>query len=189
MFEKPRGKINNLDLEMAGLLLLWLCIKGISQTLEYKHIALFSGNTPTISWVERMVSRKSCIAAQLVKALALCLNIAKMCPLTPVRIPGVENPMTDIQSWSFGSNPEWHCRNDDKLLTLFNCTFPLPLQQSWTVFQFSTKNCYERDFRLADAGYYNGLVAVTAQNQKTCWNNLTAYVEPMGLDPYLQGVP
>jgi hypothetical protein len=83
---------------MAGLLLLWLCIKGIAQTLEHKHITLFSNNTPTIGWVERMVSRKSCIMAQLVRALALRLNIEKMCPLTPVHIPGVENPMRYIPS-------------------------------------------------------------------------------------------
>jgi hypothetical protein len=65
----PQGKINNSDLEMAGLLLLWLCIEGILQTLEHKHVALFSNNAPTISWVERMASRKSCIMAQLVRVL------------------------------------------------------------------------------------------------------------------------
>ncbi len=47
--------------------------------------------------------------------------------------------MMDIPSRSFGSNPEWYCPNDDKLLTIFNCTFPLPSQHSWTLFQFSTK--------------------------------------------------
>jgi hypothetical protein len=36
-FENPWGKINNSDLEMAGLLLLWLCIEGIAQTLEHKR--------------------------------------------------------------------------------------------------------------------------------------------------------
>jgi hypothetical protein len=73
MFQNPQGKINNSDLEMAGLLLLWLCIKGIAQTLELKHIVLLSNNTATVTvgWVERMTSRKSHIAAQLVTALAL----------------------------------------------------------------------------------------------------------------------
>ncbi len=45
MFENPQGKINNSDLEMAGLLLLWLCIEGIAQTLEHIHVALFSNST------------------------------------------------------------------------------------------------------------------------------------------------
>jgi hypothetical protein len=117
-FENLQGKINNLDLEMAGLLLLWLCIEGIAQTLEHKHVALFIDNTPTIGWVERMVSQKFCIAAQLVRVLALRHSIAKMCLITPVHIPGVKNPMADIPSRKFGSNPEWYCCNDDKLLTL-----------------------------------------------------------------------
>jgi hypothetical protein len=47
--------------------------------------------------------------------------------------------MMDIPPRSFGSTLEWHCCNDNELLMLLKCTFPLPSQQSWTVFQFSTK--------------------------------------------------
>ncbi len=63
----------------------------------------------------------------------------KVCPLTPVHIPGVENALTDIPSRSFGSRPEWICNNDNDLLTLFTRTFPLPKQASWTAFRFTTK--------------------------------------------------
>ena len=40
---------------------------------------------------------------------------------------------------SFGSNPAWRCDTDDHLLTLFISTFPLPFQQSWTVFHLNCK--------------------------------------------------
>jgi hypothetical protein len=45
--------------------------------------------------------------------------------------------MTDIPSRSFGSEPKWLCKSNPKLLTLFNTLFPLPNQNSWTVFQIS----------------------------------------------------
>ena len=138
-FDNPSGTINNSDLEMAGLLLLWLCIEGVAPDLAHKHIALFSDNSPTVSWVTKMASKKSRIAAQLVRALALRLNVQQSCPLTPVHIPGIENALTDIPSRSFGSVPEWNCRSDDELLTLFNAKFPLPNQASWTVFRLDTK--------------------------------------------------
>ncbi len=86
-----------------------------------------------------MASKKSCVAAKLVRALSLWLNVKKACPLTPVHIPGVENALTDIPSRSFGSRPEWFCNNDNELLNLFTRTFPLPKQASWTAFRFTTK--------------------------------------------------
>jgi hypothetical protein len=136
-FENPTGKINNSDLELAGLLLLWLCLEGTD--LALKHVALFSDNSLTISWVTKMASRKLRVAAQLVRALALRLNISRSCPLTPIHIPGVENALTDIPSRSFGSVLEWHCKSHNDILTLFNSKFPLPNQTSWTIFQFDTR--------------------------------------------------
>jgi hypothetical protein len=70
-FKNPAGKINNSDLEMAGLLFLWLGVEAIGPDLAHKHIALFSNSFPTVSWVKKMALQKSCIAAQLVRALAL----------------------------------------------------------------------------------------------------------------------
>jgi hypothetical protein len=125
-FDNPARKINNSDLEMAGLLFLWLCVEAIAQDLAHKHIALFSENLPTVSWVNRMALRKSQITAQLIRALALCLNIKQTCPLTMVHIPGMENSLTDIPSRSFGSIKVWECKTDKDLLTFFNNKFPLP---------------------------------------------------------------
>jgi hypothetical protein len=112
---------------MAGYLLLWLCLEGIAPDLAHKHIALFT--------------RTSRVAAQLVRALALRLNIQiqQTCPLTPVHIPGVKNALTDIPLHSFGSVKEWECKSDTEFLTLFNKKFPLPQQASWTVFRFGSK--------------------------------------------------
>ena len=45
--------------------------------------------------------------------------------------------MTDIPSRSFGSKQIWHCNSNNELLTLFNNLFPIPSQNSWTVFQIS----------------------------------------------------
>ena len=59
-------------------------------------------------------------------------------PLTPMHVAGLDNAMTDIPSRSFGSKPEWHCRDDVELLTLMNAKFPLPKQKSWTVFRLSS---------------------------------------------------
>jgi hypothetical protein len=112
-----------------------------------------------------MASRKSQIAARLVRALALRLNIKQTCPLTPVHIPGFENALTDIPLRLFGSVLEWHCHTDKDLLTLFNNKNPLPAQASWTCFQFNT------NVTTADEGYYLGRLAATAQNWKTHWAN------------------
>jgi hypothetical protein len=138
LFKNPAGKINNSDLEMAGLLFLWLCVEAIAPDLAHKHIALFSYNSPTVSWLNKMALQKSCIAAQLVRAFALCLNVQKTCPLTPVHIPGMGNALTDIPSQSFGRVKEWECKTGSDLLILFIQKFPLLHQASWTVFQFGT---------------------------------------------------
>ncbi len=44
------GKITNLDLEIAGLLLLWLMIKHVCTTLTEKRVALFSDNEKIRPW-------------------------------------------------------------------------------------------------------------------------------------------
>ena len=138
-FENPNGKLTNSDLEMAGLLLLWLVMEAVCPDMEEWRVALFSHNSPTISWVEHLASRSSRVAAQLIRALVLRLKVRWACPLTPVHIPGNENAMTDIPSRSFGSEPQWHCTSDIQLLTLFNFRFPLPQQNSWTVFRLNKK--------------------------------------------------
>ncbi len=130
----PNGRLTNSDLEMAGLLMLWLVIEGVCLDLCKKRITLFSDNTPTVSWVTRLASKRSIVAEQLVQALALRLKAMHACPLTPMHIQGKRNAIGNITSRSFGSNPVWMGASDSDLLTLFNNCFPLPEKHSWTVY-------------------------------------------------------
>jgi hypothetical protein len=137
--ENPHGTLTNSDLEMAGLLMLWLVMEEVCIFQPADHVALFSDNSPTVHWVRRLASKRSRVAEHLVQALAMRLKKNRVSPLTPLHIAGRQNMMTDIPSRSFGSEPKWYCANNDELLTLFNDLFPLPAQQSWTVFQVSNK--------------------------------------------------
>ncbi len=76
--------------------------------LAKTRVALFSNNSPTVSWVKRMASRSSLVAKQLIRILALRFNIHKVCLITTLHIMGNQNAMTDIPSCSFGSEPKWH---------------------------------------------------------------------------------
>jgi hypothetical protein len=131
----PTGKVTNLDLELAGLTILWLVMEHVCGLLTKKRVAHFSNNNPTISWVHRMASRSSLVAKQLIPVLALRFNLQKICPITMLHIAGDQNQMTDIPSRSFGSKSKWHFKTDKNLLTFFNLHFPLPTQNSWLVCQ------------------------------------------------------
>ncbi len=45
----PTGRLTNSDLEMAGLVILWLVIEGVCHNLREKWVTLFSDNSPTVS--------------------------------------------------------------------------------------------------------------------------------------------
>jgi hypothetical protein len=57
--DNPAGSITNSDLEMAGLLLLWLVMEEVCGLEATTHCALFSDNSPTVHWVRRMATRGS----------------------------------------------------------------------------------------------------------------------------------
>ena len=137
--ENWSGHITNSDLEMAGLVLLWLTMEEVCGPLEEKRLTLFNDNSPTIGWATKLASKRSTVAEHLVQALALRAKQQKVCPFTPIHIAGKRMAIADIPSCLFGSNPAWHCASDNELLTLFNSTFPLPSQQSWTVFRLNCK--------------------------------------------------
>ncbi len=128
-------KITNSDLEMAGLLFLWLVMESVCGDIREKRVALFSNNLLTVGWVRRLATRGSLVLAHLIRALALRLKLKGTCPITPLRIAGKENSMTDIPLRSFGSEPKWLCKSNPELLTLFNTLLPFPNQNSGTVFQ------------------------------------------------------
>ena len=140
-FENPAGTITNSDLEMAGVLLLWLVMEAMVPSLRHEHVALLSDNSPTIGWVDRMASKRSQVAGMLLRALSLRLRVHRASPLTPLHIPGKHIRIADIPSRSFGYKAEWHCKCDHDFLTFFDHTFPLPNQDSWHLFHFETKIC------------------------------------------------
>ncbi len=45
------GHISNSNLEMAGLLLLWLVMESVCGNLRERRVALFSDYSPTVGWV------------------------------------------------------------------------------------------------------------------------------------------
>ena len=98
------------------------------------HVAVFSDNQSTVSWVDRLASKFSIVAGQFLRALELILKMKVASPLTPFRISGKKNVMADTPSHSFDSEPNWHCKIDADLLLLFNKKFYLPSKASWTVF-------------------------------------------------------
>ena len=105
------------------------------------HVAVFSDNHPTVSWVDRLASKSSVVAGQLLRALALRLKMKGASPLTPFHIAGKHNVMTDIPSHSFGSEPKWHCKTDADLLIFLNNKFPLLNKASWTLFHPTKDIC------------------------------------------------
>ena len=126
--ENPKGKITNSDLEMAGLTLLYLVMGDVCPNLKETRIALFSDNSPTISWVDRLASKHSVVSGQLVRAIALQLKLNRCCPLTPLHVPGTRNIMADIPSRSFGSNAQWHCKTNDSRPRIRGPSTPHPSQ-------------------------------------------------------------
>ena len=74
------GIITNSDLEMAGLLLLWLVMESVCGSLKEKRVALFSDNSPMVGWVRRLATRGSMVSAHLIRALALRLKFNGTCP-------------------------------------------------------------------------------------------------------------
>jgi hypothetical protein len=62
----PQGSITNLDLELAGLIILWLMMEHDCICLAERRVVLLSNNTPSVSWVQRMAVHSSIVAEQLI---------------------------------------------------------------------------------------------------------------------------
>jgi hypothetical protein len=135
------GRLSINDLELAGLLLTWLVIEEITPTLYETNVAIFSDNKPSVHWVDRMATRKSAVGAQLLRALAFRLKLNRCCPITPLHVAGKANSMADVASRSFGEPSQWHCSSDSDFANLFNTLFPLPFQNTWTVFRPTREIC------------------------------------------------
>jgi len=121
----PHGKITNLDLEMAGLLLQWLVLEQFAD-LAHTHVACWCDNIPTIAWASCLLSTKSPTAAKLLCILALHMLACQSSPLTTQHVPGIENKMADFASQSF----KLHTKTEE-FLTIFHTHFPPPQNKSW----------------------------------------------------------
>jgi hypothetical protein len=75
------GSLTNSDLEMAGLLLLFLIMEDVCNLGRGDHVALFSDNSPTVSWVRKMAAKGSKVADQLLRALTLRMRLKHISPL------------------------------------------------------------------------------------------------------------
>jgi hypothetical protein len=82
---------------------MWLVIEALTPKMTNLHIALFSDNIPTVSWVDKLASKRSAVGAHLVRALAFRLKVKQCCPITPMHVAGRQNSMADMASRSFGS--------------------------------------------------------------------------------------
>lgn len=137
------GHPNGVSPAIARVLLLpWLVMEDVCPMVTNAHIAL-SDNNPTVHWVQWLATKHSKVAMALIRTLAIWLHITKTLPLIPLDIAGVNNVMTDTLSRLFGSDPKWHCCTNEQFLTLFNSTFPLPLQRSWTLSTFPPQSVWE----------------------------------------------
>jgi hypothetical protein len=103
----PTGTLTNSDLELAGLVILWIMMEHVCTNLAEKFVALFSNISPSVGWVQHMAVRSSLVIEQLIRVLALHFNIQRICPITTLHICGDQNSMNDTPSHLFGSKPKW----------------------------------------------------------------------------------
>jgi len=129
-------------LEMAGLLLHYLVLENLTE-LKHVHVAAWCDNTPTVSWANKLNSSKSRVAARLIRALSLRIQVNEASPLITVSIAGTENVMADVVSRPFGSKATdvIDTADDDVFLHEFSRRFPLPQNASWTMFRLPNKIC------------------------------------------------
>jgi hypothetical protein len=131
------GTLTNSDLEMAGLLCQWLVLECIApHSLQYNTIGIFSDNTPTVAWANKLSSSSSTIASYLIRALAIRLHVKQANTIT-THEAGITNQMADVTSRS--SRLKAYTQNSHSFLTTFSAQFPLPQNQCWKEFHLPPK--------------------------------------------------
>jgi hypothetical protein len=79
-WSNPKGDITNSDLEMAAHLMQLLALE-FTHDIQHHHAAIASDNTPTVAWANRLDSKRSQVAKQLLRVLAV---YAKGCAKHPL---------------------------------------------------------------------------------------------------------
>jgi hypothetical protein len=134
--DNPSGSITNSDLELAAEVITIGVILGIAPVIRHQPIGTLCNNMPTISWIEKMVSKsQSPTAGRLLRGLAFMFYCGHAGHLTTVHVRGKDNIMADIASRPSKANAmfrsEGPALSDPELILSFNTTFPLPDQQEW----------------------------------------------------------
>jgi hypothetical protein len=133
----PAGKITNLDLELvAEVFAVGIALEKAPQA-KHTPLGTLCGNTPTVSWIDRMASKsRSPTAVHLLRGLSIMLFANHAGRLTTIHVPGVENIMADIASRPTKAQ-NLFCANaplsDANFSQSFDTTFPLPDNQRWTL--------------------------------------------------------
>jgi hypothetical protein len=170
------GTLTNSDLELAGHVILWIMMVHVCTDLVEKRVALFSNNSPSVGWVQRMAVRSSLVAEQLIWVLALCFNLQHVCPITTLQYSVLLIWQQTKVAFQIGG----------ELTNLFQNQLPPPQPELVDYLLAHLRDSYTRDFRLADATFYSGRLEATSHGRKEYWDHWQRYAMPMGVDPYLQ---
>ena len=96
--------------------------------------------------------------------------------------------MTDIPSHSVSTPAKWHCTTDNNFQCCLTHCSP-PLIEIVELLPPLVRSQYESYLHLADKGFYHGQVAASRKTREMHWEHWESFVKPVGVDPYLQGVP
>ena len=107
--------------------------------LYHRSIGIFSDNTPTVAWANKLSAKKSRLAGRLLRALALRQQATKSAPAVTASIAGIANIEADNASrWFINrfNKKDKQLTNENNLL-YFNKIHPLQIG-SWREFRPST---------------------------------------------------
>jgi hypothetical protein len=105
-------------------------------TIKHQPIGTLCDNPPTVSWIDKMVSKsRSPTAGRLLHGLAFMLYCHRAGRLTTVHVPGKDNIMADIASRPSKAHALFRAErpllSDHEFVSAFDTTFSLPQQQAW----------------------------------------------------------
>ncbi len=99
LFDNPRGRLTNLDFELAAEVLGVGVILAEAPVIMQEPLGTLCDNAPTVSWIKKMVSKSSTpMAGQLLRGLAFMLYCHCAGCLTTIYVLGPQNIMADIAS-------------------------------------------------------------------------------------------
>jgi hypothetical protein len=125
------AELTNSDLEMAGVLIAWFILES-NVHLRHTSATVFSDNSPTVSWTQKLMSRsEKPTSARLLRALAMrARTLETQVPIVP-HWAGKDNRPADAASRSFDPNDTHFALDNTHFLKLFHSSFPLPQDVCW----------------------------------------------------------